>query len=90
MEHDCMLTTIDNPFDPFEQFDSWFLFDIEKGYYSCNVLARIAHFTEDMSQKEIDEENERAIDEIIRLDVTNMFKKATRQATNPTDTVLDA
>ena len=28
----CMLTTIDNPFDPFEQFTSWMLFDKEKGY----------------------------------------------------------
>ena len=79
MEYDCMLTTVDNPFDPFEQFDSWFLFDIEKGYYSCNVLARIAKFTEDMSQKEIDAENERAIDEIIKNDISNIFKKVTRQ-----------
>ena len=84
MEHECMLTTIDNPFDPFEQFDSWFLFDVEKGYYTCDVLARIAHFTEDMSQKEIDEENERAIDEIIKFDFTNTFKKVTRQVANDT------
>ena len=27
-----MLTTVDNPFDPFEQFTSWFMFDEEKGY----------------------------------------------------------
>ena len=29
-----MLTTIDNPFDPIEQFTSWFMFDNEKGYNS--------------------------------------------------------
>ena len=84
MEHDCMLTTFDNPFDPFEQFDSWFKFDVEKGHYSSNVLARIAHFTEDMSQKEIDEETERAIDEIVKFDFTNTFKKVTRQVAEPT------
>lgn len=90
MEHECLLTTIDNPFDPFEQFDSWFAFDVEKGYYSCNVLARIAQFKEDMSQKEIDEENERAIDEIIKNDFTNVFKKVTRHVTAPSDSISEA
>ena len=66
MENEFMLTTFDNPFDPFEQFTSWFLFDIEKGYYTCQYLARIANLSADMSQKEVDEEIERAIDEIIQ------------------------
>lgn len=56
MAHDCMLTTFDNPYNPFEQFTQWLMFDKEKGYDSCERLARIAHFTDDMSQKEIDEE----------------------------------
>ena len=42
MDNKCMLTTFDNPFDPFEQFTSWFLFDVEKGYNTCGRLARIA------------------------------------------------
>ena len=25
MASKCMLTTVDNPFDPFEQFTSWFM-----------------------------------------------------------------
>ena len=78
MSNNCMLTTIDNPFDPFEQFTSWFLFDVEKGYNSCSRLARIAHFTDEMTQKEQDEENERAIDEIIEYDVMNIYKKVTK------------
>ena len=61
-----MLTTIDNPFNPFEDFTSWRLFDLEKGYNSCERLARIAELSDDLPQKEIDEEIERAIDEIIR------------------------
>lgn len=72
---DCMLTTFDNPYSPFEQFDQWFLFDIEKGYNTCSYLARIVQLADDMSQKEIDEENERAIDEIIKYDFLNIYKK---------------
>ena len=73
--NDCKLTTFDNPFDPFEQFDSWFKFDVEKGYYSCSKLARIAQLTDDMSEVEIQMETERAIDEIIKYDFLNVFRK---------------
>lgn len=80
MNSECMLTTIDNPFDPFTQFDSWFQFDIEKGYYSCSKLARIAKLSDDMSEKETDEEIERAIDEIIQYDFLNIYKKVKRES----------
>lgn len=81
MSNECMLTTFDNPFDPFEQFTLWLMFDKEKGYDSCERLARIAQFTDDMSEKEIEEENERAIDEIIKYDFTNTYKKVRQTAT---------
>lgn len=80
VKNDCMLTTFDNPFDPFEQFTSWLLFDKEKGYDSCERLARLANITSEMSQKEIDEETERAIDRLIELDVLNIFRKVTRKS----------
>ena len=75
MSTECMLTTIDNPFDPFEQFTSWFLFDVEKGYNTCSYLARIANVADDMTELETNAEIERAIDEIIKYDVTNLYKK---------------
>lgn len=81
MKGDCMLTTFDNPFDPFTQFDSWFQFDIEKGYYSCSRLARIAKLSDDLSDKEVDDEVERAIDEIIKYDFMNIYKKVRRNET---------
>ena len=77
-EQNCMLTTIDNPFNPFEQFTSWFLFDVEKGYNSCSRVARIAKLSEDLSEDETNKEIERAIDEIIKYDVLNIFKKVTK------------
>lgn len=73
-----MLTTFDNPFDPFEQFTDWFMFDVEKGYNTCSYLARIAKFTDDMSDQEVNDEIERAIDEIIQYDFMNIYKKVTK------------
>ena len=75
----CRLTTFDNPFDPFEQFTSWLLFDNEKGYNSCAYLDRIAKTSEQLSEEENDLEIERAIDEIIKYDFMNMYKKVVQK-----------
>lgn len=76
-----MLSTIDNPFNPFEDFDSWFLFDVEKGYNSCAYLARIARTSNEFTEEEEAEEIERAIDEIIRYDFMNLYIKVTEPNT---------
>jgi hypothetical protein len=70
-----MLTTIDNPFDPFDNFKAWFLFDVQKGYNCCSYLARIARTSDEMTDQENEEEIERAIDEIIEYDFMNVYIK---------------
>jgi hypothetical protein len=75
----CGITTIDNPYDPFEQFVLWFLFDVEKGYDSCAYLGRIARTSEQLSDEENELEIERAIDEIIKYDFRNIYKKIKRK-----------
>lgn len=77
--YDCMLTTVDNPYNPFEQFALWFLFDVQHGYNSCGRIARVAKLSEDLSQVEYDREKERAIDEIVLHDPTNIYTKAIKQ-----------
>ncbi len=72
----CRLTTFDNPYDPFQQFDQWFLFDEEKGYHTCAYLGRIARISEQMTDDENAAEIERAIDEIIKFDFRDIYKKA--------------
>ena len=71
----CALTTFDNPYDPFTQFEKWWLFDVEKGYNSCGYLARIARTSEEFTDEENNREIERAIDEIIKYDFRNIYKK---------------
>ena len=82
MDTEVMLTTFDNPFDPFDDFTSWFMFDVEKGYYTCNLLARIARTSEEFSTIEDKAETERAIDAIINYDFLNIYKKVTRNVVN--------
>ena len=79
MQSGYRLTTVDNPYDPFEQFASWFLFDTEKGYNSCAYLGRIARISEQLSEEENAVEVERAIDEIIEYDFMNLYRKVTRE-----------
>lgn len=74
----CALTTFDNPYDPFKQFTEWYLFDVEKGYDTCSHMARLANLTDDMTQKEINDENERVIDKLIEYDFMNIYKKIWR------------
>lgn len=75
----CALTTFDNPFDPFEQFDQWFLFDEEKGYHSCGYLGRIARTSDRFTDEENENEIEKAIDEIVKLDFLNIYKKVKKE-----------
>jgi len=73
------LTTIDNPYDPFEEFTSWNNFDVLKGYNSSGYLARIAKTSDQLSEEENDAEIERAIDEIIKYDFMNIYKKVRKE-----------
>lgn len=79
MASKCMLTTVDNPFDPFEQFTSWFMFDEEKGYHTCSYLGRIARTSDQLSEEENELENERAIDEILKYDFRNIYRKVVQK-----------
>lgn len=71
----CMLTTLDNPYDPFTQFDLWLRFDLDKGYNTCEYLGRIAETSDELSDKENAEEVERAIDEIVKYDPFSLYIK---------------
>lgn len=71
----CMLTTFDNPYNPFTQFDRWFLFDTEKGYNTCAYLGRIVKTSDEFTDEEYNQAVNAAIDEIIRYDFRNIYKK---------------
>ena len=70
-----MLTTTDNPFDPFTQFDDWYLYDESKGYHTCSYLARIAKTSSELSDLDNEIEVARAIDEIVSFNILGIYKK---------------
>lgn len=76
---DCAITTVDNPYDPFDQFSSWFTYDVLAGHNTCDRLARVAYVTDLLSESEYDSEIERAIDSIIANDPENKYRKVKRK-----------
>lgn len=70
-----MLTTIDNPFNPFEEFNQWKFFDEAKGYFTCEYLGRIANTSIELSEADEALAIEQAIDEIVSLNVLGIYKK---------------
>ena len=74
-----MLTTTDNPYDPFVQYDEWEAWDDQHGYNSCSLLARVTRTSDDLSPEEQETENERAIDEIVEQNVLGIYKKISKK-----------
>jgi hypothetical protein len=72
-----MLSTLDNPFNPFTQYNEWYNFDVSKGYHSCAYLARIVKSSEELSELDESLAIEQAIDEIIEYNILGMYIKVT-------------
>jgi hypothetical protein len=70
-----MLTTFDNPYNPFTHFDEWYQWDLAAGYNTSALLARIAVVSDNLSEADQESAIQLAIDEIVRENVTGMFKK---------------
>lgn len=77
---DSMLTTIDNPFNPFTHYEDWYAWDVAKGYNSCSYLARIAKAPSTLSQTDESLAIERAIDEIVKLNLSGVHRKVTKES----------
>lgn len=75
-----MLTTIDNPFDPFTEFNQWLAYDTRLGYHTASFLARVAKVPEDSSEYDQVLAVQNAIDEIVQENVSGMWKKVSRNS----------
>jgi hypothetical protein len=70
-----MLTTVDNPYNPYTQWDDWLSFDTHAGYHTLALLGRIGFFSDDLSAPDTELAVQQAIDEIVSENVSGMHKK---------------
>ena len=89
---EAMLTTIDNEWDPFENFSEWYSRDLELARQqnrrpASGYLAIIMANSDDVSDNEFNQVMNDAIEEIVELDLSGTFKKVTRE---PKETFVEA
>ena len=70
-----MLSTIDNPYNPFDHYDEWLVYDETHGYYSNSLLGRIVVSSDELSEADQDLDVERAITEIIQENASGVHVK---------------
>ena len=80
-DSDVMLTTVDNPWNPFTNYDEWYAFDNAKGYDTPSLLARLANVSLDLSDLDFQLAVRQAMDEIVQLNVSGMHTLVSRPAT---------
>lgn len=81
MVSESMLTTVDNPFDPFTQFDEWYAYDENAGYHTSAFLARIVKSSEELSEADQSDAIEDAIDEVVLINSLGLYRKVTAPRT---------
>ncbi len=73
------ITTIDNPHDPIIDFPAWFTYDVTHGHNTSALLARLVISSDELSEPDQDDAVETAIDEMVRENVSGVFRKVVRE-----------
>lgn len=75
MADPTMLTTVDNPYNPFTHYTEWYNWDRDAGYNTPGLLARVAITSDELSETDQEEALMMAINEIVTQNVSGMHKK---------------
>lgn len=73
-----MVTTVDNPHSPFDDWDSWYEFDERHGYCTSGLLARLIQNSDALSEEDQVVEFNRVVDEIVEINSTGLYKKVVK------------
>lgn len=72
---ESMLTTIDNPYNPFVDWDRWYAFDEAHQYHTTSFLARLVNGSDELSEADQSAAIEDAIDEVVKENVLGLYVK---------------
>lgn len=74
-----MLSLIDNPFDPFSQFDEWYRWDRDQGFDTAGFVARLVSTSYEISEADQELATEQAVDSILENpNFEGLYKKVVR------------
>lgn len=73
------VTTEDNPYDYFDDFDRWYQYDESHGYKTCEYIMRLANTSSELSSAINAAEIERCVDEIVELNLLGNYKKISKE-----------
>ena len=73
------LTTEDNPYDPFDEFNEWFAFDVSKGYHTTAYLGRVTYTSSDLAQADQIEASNEAVIDAFALNLEGNYKIVARE-----------
>ncbi len=76
-DEEYMLTTYDNPYNPFEEFEAWWKYDIRNGHDTCGLLAREANSSPIFSDEVNDKLTVEAMDYICAMEPM-VYRKVTK------------
>lgn len=70
-----MITTTDNPYNPYDNYKAWYEFDRAAGYDTPSYLARVVRTSDELSDSDQSQAIEDAIDEIIEHNPLGIYVK---------------
>ena len=79
-EPEFLLTTVDNPFNPFTRFEEWLAYDARMGYNTPSFLARILMDSYEISDPDHALSIDNAVDEIVSMNVNGLYRKVSESS----------
>lgn len=78
-----LLSTSDNPWNPWVDFTEWNAYDMQAGHHTLAYLARVVVSSDEISEADQDVAYEDAIEEIFRLNINDLYIKVKEPVAKP-------